>query len=55
MFTIPAASLDVLLILVNQGPVVQSVVSLTKSLVEDLLSPIILKKSIAVRFFAEKL
>lgn len=37
------------------GPVIQSNVTLTKSLVEDLLRLTILAKSIAVIFFAEKL
>ena len=37
------------------GPVVQSIFSLTKSLVEHLLSLALLTKSIAVLFIAEKL
>ena len=38
-----------------QGPVVQSIVSLTKSLTEDLLSLTVFTKSFGVIFFAEKL
>ena len=39
----------------NQGPVVQSIVSLTKSLVEDWVSFTVLTKLIAVIFFAKKM
>ena len=39
----------------DQGPVVQSVISLTKSLVEDSLSLRVLTKSIVAVFLAEKL
>ena len=39
----------------NQAPVVQSIVSLTKLFVEDLLSLTRIAKSFAVVFFAEKL
>ena len=39
----------------KHGPVVQSIVSLTKSLVEDLSSLTVLTKSNAAIFFAKKL
>ena len=39
----------------DKGPVVQSVVSLTKSLVKGLLSLTVLTKSASIIFFAEKL
>ena len=39
----------------KQGPVVQCIVSLTKSLVEDLLSVLVLTKTVMAVFFAEKL
>ena len=38
----------------DQGPFVQSVASLMKWLIEDLLSVLVLTKSIVVIFFAEK-
>ena len=38
-----------------QGPVVQSIVSLTKSLVNDLLSLLVRLKSSVLIFFAEKI
>ena len=39
----------------HQGPVVQSIVSLTKSLVNDSLSPLVRLKSSVLIFFAEKM
>ena len=39
----------------NQGPVVQSIVSLTKSLVSDSLSLLVHLKSSVLIFFAEKM
>ena len=42
-------------VIITWGPVVQSIISLTKLLVEDSLSLNLLKKSIAVVFLAEKL
>ena len=39
----------------KQGPVVQSIVSLTKSLVNDLLSLLVRLKSSVLIFFAEKM
>ena len=39
----------------SQGPVVQSIVSLTKSSVEDSLSLTVLTKFVAAVFFAENL
>ena len=40
--------------IVNKGPAVPSIVSLTRSLDKDLLSLTVLRKSIAVIFFEEK-
>ena len=39
----------------HQGPVVKSIISLTKSLVKKLLSLTVLIKSIVAIFFAKKL
>ena len=39
---------------IEQGPVVQSIVSLTKALVNDSLSPLVRLKSSVLIFFAEK-
>ena len=49
------AVFDAMCVSIGLGPVVQSIVSLTKSLVNDLLSLLVRLKSSVLIFFAEKM
>ena len=51
----PGKSISEIVSYKNQGPVVQSIVSLTKSLVSDSLSLLARLKSSVLIFFAEKM